>query len=175
MGAEEFRQVGRIYLQAFSARGPHMGTLKDDWPDFIATLDVPHREWLRELALLDIAVFDLAASPVPIVRTAEELLGDPTWLTRPLVPVEACRFLSTQFPVYAYYRNFLTEVKPASSFTVLWRTPEGVSGHALGAGPAKVMRQLMAGEPVASLRCFTARQWQDWLETWIRRGLFAAA
>ncbi len=105
LGGEAFRELVRGYINACPSQSYTLNRLGDRLPEYIRSANgVPRREFLHDLARLELAVtevFDAAESPV---LTTEQIAAIPTdaWERVRLKPIAAYRLHSFRYPVDAY-------------------------------------------------------------------------
>jgi len=191
LGDEAFTRLVSGYVQAHPSRSYTLNRLGDYLPEYIhSAAGLPRREFLFDLALLELAmsrVFDAEESPV---LTPEAIAGVPpdTWERVRLKPVTAFRLLSFRYPVNAFLQS-VKEGTPHPSMRrknnwvvvfrrnyTLWRLDLTRQGHDL-------LHSLVAGKPLGKAlsisltrhrRSVSEVQLFSWFREWVADGLFQA-
>jgi putative DNA-binding protein len=191
LGDDAFTRLVSGYVQAYPSRSYTLNRLGDHLPEYIrSTAGLPRREFLFDLALLELAmshVFDAEESPV---LTPEAIAAVPSdsWEKVRLKPIRAFRLLNFRYPVNAYLQSVKEgtahpSMRRKNNWVVvfrrnytLWRLDVTRQAHDL-------LQSLVTGKPlgkalstsltrnrhsVSEVQLFT------WFREWVADGLFQA-
>jgi hypothetical protein len=189
LGEHAFEHLVRDYVQQFPSRSYTLNRLGDSLPEFIAASSLKRRNFLRDLAKLELAmtqVFDEAeAEPLPadaIGSIAPERIADAR-----IVAIPALRLVSLDYDANETFQAFREErkMKPRRQKTwiVVHRRDYSVYRMPLAREAFAFLESLVAGETIGGAidafhRRFRRFPEQNELFTWFRdwsaAGLFTA-
>jgi Putative DNA-binding domain len=157
LGAEAFRSACRDYILRFPSRSASLNDFGAHMAAFCAEQAWPHAQFAAELAALEwslIAVIH-AAQGVPLSAAALTTLTPAQFAGARFLPCPSVRLLEHRYPVHAYYdacRRQTAGAFPgeARSFTLLWRQQLTIRREELDMPQARLLRCLLAGQPVES-------------------------
>jgi hypothetical protein len=193
LGNKGFDDLVYEYLQAHPSRSFNPNRLSDHMPDFIRTqANVPKREFLSDLARLELAIAQVMEEMESPVLTSEAIESVPPeqWATARLKPIHAFRLLSFRYPANAYYQAFNDEVaapqiRRRDGWLAVYRNDYTIWRAQL-TQPAHDLLALLAsgaplGEAVITIINKYPRQsdtWSkklfQWFSGWVADGIFQA-
>jgi hypothetical protein len=189
LGEHAFEHLVRDYVQQFPSRSYTLNRLGDSLPEFIAASSLKRRNFLRDLAKLELAmtqVFDEAeAEPLPadaIATIAPEQIADAR-----IIPIPALRLIAMDYDANEAFQTFRNEepMKPRRKKTWLavhrrdyavYRMPLGREAHAF-------LQSLAAWQTVGEAIDVFFRRFRrfpgqpelfTWFRDWSAAGLFTA-
>lgn len=110
LGEQAFQDLVRGYVEAYPSRSYSLNRLGDHLPDYIrASSGLRRREFLYDLARLELAVSEVFDAPETPALSAEQIAAVPAsdWEGARLKPIAAFRLLAFHYPV----SDYLTSVK----------------------------------------------------------------
>ena len=189
LGEHAFEHLVRDYVQQFPSRSYTFNRLGDSFPDFIASSSLKRRNFLHDLAALELAmtlVFDEAeAEPLPadaIASIAPEQVADAR-----IIPIPALRLLALDYDANEAFQAFRDEhpMKPRrqKSWLAVHRRDYGVYRMPLTREAFVFLEALVARQTIGSaietfhsrFRRFPAQSdLFTWFRDWSAAGLLTA-
>ncbi|MBV8820163.1 MAG: putative DNA-binding domain-containing protein, partial [Acidobacteriaceae bacterium] len=183
LGQEQFYELVARYVEAHPSRSYTLNRLGDHFPEFIAaSADLPQREFLSDLARLELAlteVFDAEESPV-LTQEAISAVPADAWEHARLKPIAAFRILSFAYPVSAYLgavdeENEFPALRRKKTWVAAYRRNTYVHRLDLERQAFELLRALAQGITVGNAVEQTRvrqRQLFEWFRQWNSEGLF---
>lgn len=183
LGQESFHELAARYLEQHPSRSYTLNRLGDHFPEFIGKCDdLPKRDFLEDLARLELAltdVFDEEESPV-LTQEAIAAVPPDAWQTACLRPITALRLRSFRYPVSAYLgamdeENAFPAMRRKQTWVVAYRRQFQV--HRLDLKPAayELLGALAVGTPLGEAVEKSKVREKDlfeWFREWTAEGLF---
>lgn len=110
LGDEGFTELVRGYVHVYPSRSYSLNRLGDHLPEYVRSAPaLPRREFLHDLARLELAVTEVFDAPETPALTAEQIAAVPSeaWERARLSPIAAFRLLALGYPV----SDYLTSVR----------------------------------------------------------------
>jgi hypothetical protein len=107
LGEERFRKLVADYVGAHPSSSYTLNRLGDHFPEYLRAAAVPRREFVFDLARLELGVteaFD-ADETAPLPPQAIASVPAEAWARARLVPIAAFRLLAFHYPVSAYLQS----------------------------------------------------------------------
>ena len=157
LGDDAFRAVAGRYLARHPSTQPSVRHLGRGFAGYLATERLP-RPFLADLAHLEwarVEVFD-APDPEPLRLTDLAAIAPADWPALPLRPIEACRVVSSAWPLHEIWAaddDTPGGGAPAAVPTTLrvWREGWSVSHAAMGPVEVEAFGVLQGGAPFAAV------------------------
>ena len=189
LGEHAFEHLVRDYVQQFPSRSYTFNRLGDSLPEYIASSSLKRRNFLHDLAALELAmtlVFDEAeAEPLPadaIASIAPEQVADAR-----IVPIPALRLLALDYDANEAFQAFREErpmkARRQKSWLAVHRRDYGVYRMPLTREAFVFLEALVARQTIGSaietfhrrFRRFPAQSdLFTWFRDWSAAGLFTA-
>lgn len=202
MGADEFAEFIKAYLQVHPSRSYNLNLLSDNVPAFIQTTtnlkfskDTPkidRRAFLYDLARLELAIAQVFVANESPVLTADAIaqIAPESWENAKLKPVSALQLLAFRYPVNAYIQAVYDEepipkLTRKDTYVVVYRHEYKVWRVELTQTAYSLLKDLVEGQSLGeaiavamgdSPRRAAALQKRvfQWFQEWIADGLFQA-
>ncbi len=183
LGQEAFHDLAARYLELHPSRSYTLNRLGDSLPEFIGKLeDLPKREFLQDLARLELAlteVFDEEESPV-LTQEAIAAVPPEAWQTAHLQPIAAFRLRSFRYPVSAYLgavdeENAFPLIRRKNTCVVAYRRQFQVQRLDLQPPAYELLTALASGSPVGEAvekSHVREKDLFEWFREWTAEGLF---
>ena len=189
LGEDAFEEMVRGYVERFPSRSYTFNRLGDSLPEYIATSTLKRRVFLRDLAMLELAmthVFD-EAEVEPMPGDAIASVPPDRIIDARIVPIPALRLLSLDYDVNEAFQAFRDERAMTPHRRKIWlavhRRDYSVFRMPLTRDAFTFLSFLIAGETIGGAIVMFQERFrrlpeQDELFTWFRdwsaAGLFAA-
>jgi len=183
LGEERFHRLVADYVAAHPSRSYTLNRLGDHFPEFVRTSSVPRREFVHDLACLELAVtevFDAEESPA---LTAAAIAAVPAdgWDTARLIPITALRLVAFDYPVSAYLQSVKDgtphpTTRRRSTWVAVFRRDYAMTRLDLSRDAYELLSKLVSGatlgDAVRSAPRAKEEQLFQWFREWMAEGLF---
>jgi hypothetical protein len=183
LGPEDFAALAADYVYAHPSRHPNLNVFGAGLPELVAArADLPHREFLAELADLQWTVAESFAAPefTPLDVEALRGLSHEQWAAVVFAPNPSVRLRRYRYPVNGFLQAFFDGREPAvpapaDHHLVVYRKAGTVWRVVLPAPIAAILAALLAGEPFGRALERAGDGEVDvgpWFQEWSADGLF---
>ncbi len=192
LGSEAFMELVRGYVHACPSRSYTLNRLGDHLPEYLRSANgVPRREFLHDLARLELAVTEVFDAPESPVLATEQIVAIPTdaWEQVRLKPIAAFRLLSFRYPVDAYLDSVKDEshdhprARRKDTWLVVFRHNYVCRRLDLTRPAYNLLRDLTSGTPMGEAitssvrkhrrrKGFEEDQLFRWFRDWVSEGIF---
>ncbi len=191
-GEEKFDEIVMDYVRTYPSNSYTLNHLGRNFPQFISESNLRDKEFLGDLARLELALtnnMDASDSPVLIQQDIASVQPD-EWNTATLVPIAALELLEFNYPAAEYLRSVIDEesteepIHPKRNAIVVYRKNFTTWFKQLTDEEYVLLYQLCNGATVVQALDILVAQFPDrqkefehhvfeWFSDWIQRGMFS--
>jgi hypothetical protein len=183
LGEDRFHRLVADYVAAHPSCSYTLNRLGDRFPEFVRTAPLPRREFVHDLARLELAVtevFDAEESPALAPAAIAAVPAD-AWDTARLVPITALQLVAFDYPVSAYLQSVKDSTPHPSTrrrntWVAVFRRDYAMSRQDLTRDAYEMLSTLVSGatlgDAVRSAPRAKEEQLFQWFREWMAEGLF---
>lgn len=192
LGEKEFdRVVAEEYIKKYPSHSYTLNHLGRQFPQFIRESDLPNREFLYDLARLELSVTAIMDADESALLKKQEIADVPPekWESAKLIPITALELMGFEFNVCEYLDAVLEEsetpaIKNEKIFAVVYRRnyrmfwdeitePQYVLLNALVSGKAFGESIVLLADRFSGHREDLQRNLFEWFNEWVSSGYFS--
>jgi hypothetical protein len=183
LGEQRFHRLVADYVAAHPSRSYTLNRLGDHFPEFVRTAPLPRREFVHDLARLELAVtevFDAEESPALTPAAIAAVPAD-AWVAAHLVPITALRLVAFDYPVSAYLQSVKDgaphpTTRRRATWVAVFRRDYAMSRLDLKRDAYELLSKLVSGatlgDAVRSAPRVREEQLFRWFREWMAEGIF---
>lgn len=192
VGETSFNDIVMQYVSAYPSTSYTLNHLGRNFPRFVSESALPDKEFLHELARLELALTENMDAPDSVILTHQEIaaVAPDDWASVSLIPISALELLTFDFPVGEYLRRVIDEeptekiIQRSSCAIVVYRKNYTTWFKELSAEEYMLLRLLCSSTSLADsletlVESFPDKQTElehhvfEWFVDWVRRGMFS--
>ncbi|MEW5797844.1 MAG: DNA-binding domain-containing protein [Bacteroidota bacterium] len=191
-GEERFKEIVMEYVGKYPSHSYTLNHLGRKFPQFIKELLLDQKEFLYDLARLELALTENMDAPQSPILTRDELssIKQDEWEFASLVPIEALTLMEFIYPVADYLRAVMdeeptpNEIAIEKNWVVVYRKEYTTWFKQLMHEEYVLLNELCSGTPLSKafdllVQHFPQKQAElekyvfEWFSDWVGRGMFS--
>lgn len=191
-GEESFNEIVMRYVSAYPSTSYTLNHLGRKFPQFIGESALPDKEFLYDLARLELAVTENMDAPDSVILTHREIaaVSPEEWSSASLIPISALELMTFDYPVGEYLRKVIDEeptdddMERSACYIVVYRKNYTAWFKELSEEEYALLHMLCSGTSLADsldalVESFPDKQREleqrvfEWFGDWVQRGMFS--
>jgi len=193
LGDEQFEEISRSYFDKYPSKSYTLNVVGEYFPEFLGTLPLTNRDFLIELARLELTIsqlMDVEESPKLTFESIPSIPND-LWGNVKLIPIIGIALLKHEYPTNHYVNLVITNkstpkiIRRKKEYIVVFRNEYQTWRMSIEKPAFVVLNALISGKTLSESLELIAEQFpmeltsiepkiSEWFQNWIEHGFFQA-